>query len=75
MLLGCSLRSLAEPPEGRPRVVILTHLWADKENLAIKTDYSTIIVDIAVGDGKTNIQEDAMAGFVFKNSGQHLYAM
>jgi hypothetical protein len=28
-----------------------------------------------VGDGKTNIQEYAMAGFVFKNSGQHLHAM
>lgn len=56
-------------------MVELTHFWADKENLAIKTDYSTIVVHIAMGDGKTNVEEYAMAGFIFENSGQHLNAM
>jgi hypothetical protein len=55
--------------------VALTHFWADKENLAIKADYSTVVVYVAVGDGKTDIQEYAMAGFIFKNSSQHLHTM
>jgi hypothetical protein len=42
----------------------LTHFWADKEDLAIKTNHPAIVIHITVANGKTNVQEYAIAAFI-----------